>query len=285
LKGRKWNEWTERKELETQEAPPGILVFQFFPHFGCLNRIFVTRYSMNQFEYLTTYHYPRKLRLGKKGDGGYVIAELPGSYDCYISAGVNDEESFSGDFIRHYKMDFTKNYAFDGTIQHYPYEYTTDIHFVRKNIAGINDTHNTNLQYLIQKHDNIFLKMDIEGGEYPWLETVTEKDLLHFKQMVFELHNINDDSYGCTITRKTEYLKKLASTHYLVHAHGNNNGPGWGQNREVNGIPTVIELTYVRKDYVSDPTLNKTPLPIEGLDFKNAPYSELSLNHPPFTWQ
>jgi hypothetical protein len=39
----------------------------------------------------------------------------------------------------------------------------------------------------------------------------------------------------------------------------------------------------VRKDCIENPRLNTTPLPVEGLDFKNAPYSEMDLNFPPFT--
>ena len=39
-------------------------------------------------EYLKTYDFSNKIRLGDKADGGYVIGELTNSYDCYISAGV-----------------------------------------------------------------------------------------------------------------------------------------------------------------------------------------------------
>jgi hypothetical protein len=239
--------------------------------------------STEHIQYLTTYEYSKKLRFGQKGDGGYVIADLSGNYDCYISAGVSDEESFTRDFIKHYNLDLSKNYAFDGTIQAYPWQYTQNLHYIKKNISGENTDTTTNLKYLIEKHNDIFLKMDIEGGEYPWFLSLTEDDLKHFKQMVFELHCINDDRFDCPYDKKLECLKKLASTHYIVHAHANNNGTGWGVDREVNGIPTIIELTYIRKDCLEYPTLNKTPLPIEGLDFKNAPYSELSLNFPPFT--
>ena len=75
------------------------------------------------------YHHPgKKIRLGVNGDGGYVIADNY-NYDCYISAGIKDEDSFSRDFINHYKMPKEHNYAFDGTIDEYPYQYTKDIQF------------------------------------------------------------------------------------------------------------------------------------------------------------
>ena len=57
---------------------------------------------MNNLELLQVYKYDKKIRLGTNGDGGYVMAELDGGYDCYISAGISDEESFSRDFIDKY---------------------------------------------------------------------------------------------------------------------------------------------------------------------------------------
>lgn len=238
---------------------------------------------MDYVQYLTTYHYPSKRRLGNRGDGGYVIADLSGNYDCYISAGVNDEESFSRDFIQHANMTSETNYAFDGTINNYPYQYTTDIHFVRKNIADTNTQTTTNLKYLIRNFTNIFLKMDIEGGEYPWLASLSLDDLCHFKQIVMEIHCPADDTFGSTRQIKCDGLRKLAETHYLVHAHANNNGTGWGQNREHEGIPTILELTYIRKDTVSSQLpLNTLPFPDPNLDYKNAPYSDMSLTSPPF---
>ena len=73
-----------------------------------------------------------KFRLGSKGDGGYVIGNVPGGYDCYISAGVSDEESFTRDFIKAYNMNYTNSFAFDGTIESYPYQFTRNITFVKK---------------------------------------------------------------------------------------------------------------------------------------------------------
>jgi len=35
-----------------------------------------------------------KIRIGKCNDGGYIIADLPNNYDCFISCGVADDTSF-----------------------------------------------------------------------------------------------------------------------------------------------------------------------------------------------
>ena len=249
--------------------------------------------SMNTVkESLTTYAYPDKLRLGNKGetviwgqhvgDGGYVIANIKG-YDCYISAGVNEEESFTRDFLPWSGLSCEHAYAFDGTIVGYPYKYTRNIHFVGKNIDTVENEKYSDLRYLIRKYKDIFLKMDIEGGEWRWLACLTREELQHFKQIAIEIHSPCDDDFGAEAAMKRSVLAGLAADFYLVHAHANNNGPGWGKDRVRHGLPTILELTYVRRDAVGVPLpMNTTPLPIAGLDVKNAPYDDMALTEPPF---
>lgn len=230
---------------------------------------------------LEVYSFDNKIRLGARCDGGYVFGELNDIYDCYISAGVSNEESFSRDFIKKYNMNRGNSFAFDGTIKDYPYNYTKNITFVKKNINSFMDSKNTNLFHLIDTFNNIFLKMDIEGGEYPWILSLTEQQLDKFKQIVIEIHGITNKGHcmGCSYQDKVDALSKLANTHYLIHAHGNNHRPA------VNGIPDVIELTYVNKKYFTDiPPLNTTPLPIPNLDFSNIPNKkDIPLKSYPFT--
>tara|TARA_R110002126_G_scaffold30583_5_gene99729 strand:- start:3692 stop:4405 length:714 start_codon:yes stop_codon:yes gene_type:complete len=229
---------------------------------------------------LEVYSFDKKIRCGTKKDGGYVIAELEGNYDCYISAGIEGEESFSGDFLNKYKINKNNSYGFDGTIDKYPYQYTKEIQFIKKNIDTVNDAKHTNLSFLLEKYSNIFLKMDIEGGEYPWLLQLQEPDLNKFKQLVIEFHGITGDGWGCNLIDKIKCLEKLAKTHYLVHAHGNNHGS------VSDNIPDVIELTYVNKDcFKTIPKFNTTKLPIENIDFPNdGNQNEIDLNCYPFNF-
>jgi len=233
---------------------------------------------MNHLELLQVYKFDKKIRCGSPHDGGYVFGDLDGNYDLYISAGISNEESFSRDFINKYNMNQYNSYGFDGTIQNYPYQYTKKISFIKKNINHFNDDNNTNLSFLINKYDNIFLKMDIEGGEYPWLLQIDETQLNKFKQIVIEFHGITNDGWECNYNDKVKCFSKLSNTHYLVHAHGNNHGP------TVNHIPDVIELTYINKNYFNSvPELNTRPLPIRGLDFPNwIGQMDLNLNFYPF---
>jgi FkbM family methyltransferase len=93
-------------------------------------------------------------------------------------------------------MNEFNSYAFDGTINNYPYQYTNSISFIKKNINSFNDANNTNLSYLIEKFNYIFLKMDIEGLEYNWLSSIDENKLNKFKQIVIEFHGITNDGWG-----------------------------------------------------------------------------------------
>lgn len=233
---------------------------------------------MNNLELLKVYHFDNKIRCGINSDGGYVIADLEELYDCYISAGISNEESFSRDFINKYNMSKNNSFGFDGTIVDYPYDYTKNIDFIKKNINSFNDDNNTDLSLLINNYNNIFLKMDIEGGEYPWLLSMNDQQLNRFKQIVIELHGITDNSYGCNYHDKVKCLEKLANTHYIIHAHGNNNC------NVVDNIPPVIELTYVNKNYFNlQPELNKLSLPIFNLDFPNVnDINDINLSFYPF---
>jgi hypothetical protein len=229
-------------------------------------------------EYLKVYRFDNKFRLGENSDGGYVLGELNETYDCYISAGISNEESFSRDFIEKYSMNETNCFGFDGTINNYPYQYTNKISFINKNINAFDDDNNTNLSFLFDKFNNIFLKMDIEGGEYPWLLDIKEENLNKIRQIVIEFHGITSDKWGHINVDKVKCLEKLAKTHYLIHAHGNNHGP------VLNKIPDVIELTYVHKNYFKImPELNTSLLP-SNLDYpckKN--FLDIDLNIYPFT--
>ncbi len=233
---------------------------------------------MNHLKLLQVYHFDKKIRCGTNTDGGYVIGDLDGYYDCYISAGISNEESFSRDFINKYNMNRDNSFGFDGTISKYPSEYTEKITFLKKNIGDVNNDENTNLDFLIDKYNTIFLKMDIEGGEYPWLLNISESQLQKFKQITIEFHGITDDNWGCTYDNKIKCLEKLSKTHYIIHAHGNNNA------HVVKNIPDVIELTYVNKKYFdSIPELNRISLPIDNLDYPNVSRKkDISLNVYPF---
>ena len=243
---------------------------------------------------LITYHFNDKKRYGICGgysggepdsqmgdsDGGYVICQLDGDYDGYISCGVSDEESFTRDFLNdHATLNKDNSWAFDATIDDYPWEFTNEIQFIKENIDKTND-----LSDIIDKHNNMFIKMDIEGGEFEWLNTISTETLNKVKQLVIEFHGfiLGDRNFPIlSFEDKINSLKKIGETHYIMHVHGNNHE----LDGVVDGIPHILELTFVNKRYFSqEPPLNTIPFPIHGLDYPNSAqkYFDFVLNKYPF---
>jgi hypothetical protein len=184
---------------------------------------------------LQVYKINNKIRLGRPHDGGYVIAD-GFDYDLFIGCGIKDDDSFEHDFLEKYQN--ISCLAFDGSINSIPHSHP-NISFFKKFISYKNDDKYTNLHNEIHNFNNIFLKMDIEGGEYAWFYTLSPQQIYKFKQIVIEIHYPFEEV-------KWYIIDKLASSHYLVHFHGNN----CRKTRKINNIeiPEVFECTYIRKD-------------------------------------
>lgn len=218
-------------------------------------------------KYLTVYDPEKpKKRYGRHGDGGYVVVE-GFSYDNYISCGIGPVISFDMDFLNAHTV--SQALIFDGTldernrkvmriIQRLP----ENLKWIKKNIAAESGETTTSLQEEISSMENVFLKMDIEWGEYPWAAEFPLELFKKISQFVVEVHDV-------TKLDRWKFLERLSLTHYLCHVHGNNYGP----KAEAAGvmIPDTLELTYVRKTlFAAKPPLNKTPFPQEQ-DFPNCP--------------
>ena len=133
---------------------------------------------------LTVYQSPvPKIRLGKDNDGGYILADITYPPNTIlVSAGIGNDSSFEEAFIAKYSQNC---FAFDGTISNLS---KPNIEFEKKNIGASNTNTTTNLQNLIQSHDNLVLKMDIEGAEVAWLKSLGN-EIYKFQQIVIEFHS------------------------------------------------------------------------------------------------
>lgn len=212
--------------------------------------------EINEFDFriLTTYSIPNKLiRCGPNQDGGYVIADGL-EYDLFISCGIANDIRFEDDFLDIYNINC---YAFDGTITSIP-SHRNNIEWISKNIGYTNTDKTTNLKEYIKESNNIFLKMDIEGSEFNWLESMTKVELEKFSQIVLEIHWPFD-------LYRMNMLKKLNETHYIIHIHGNNycdrdipkhlpSGRSYDGTVVIKNInlpeitlPEVFEVTYINK--------------------------------------
>lgn len=221
---------------------------------------------------LTVYESPfPKLRIGKDYDGGYVIAVIPDvNYSLLLAGGIERDISFEEDFINKYGAPCI---AFDGSINKLPKDGTRVV-FIKKNIGADNTDTQTNLHEFINHNDNIFIKMDIEGGEIPWIKSLSNEHMNKFQQIVMEFHSPFSDN-------EIEVFDKINTNHILIHLHGNN-CCGGRYHRGV-GIPNVFECTYVHKKYFTLPIKLNTRVIPDPIDMRNLEEnSDLYINHPPF---
>jgi hypothetical protein len=236
-------------------------------------------YSILIMDSLILYTSPfEKLRLGKNNDGGYVTVNLPESYDFFISGGISNDISFEEHLLQLHPNLICC--AFDGTISQLPHNHNR-IFFYNKNLGNANNNILTNLHEYIQPHNNIFLKMDIEGHEFRIMPTIIENNLMNkIKQLVIEIHSPADiqmfpvyfKGLGDIDNNKMfDLLHKINTTHTLVHFHANNGC----KITTINNIkiPHVFELTYIRNDFVKEKIHNTDPLPTP-LDMKNIPWQD-----------
>jgi hypothetical protein len=227
-----------------------------------------------------------KRRIGSNGDGGYVVIDLPGTYDFFISGGVGNDVTFEVDLLEKYQN--IRGIAFDGTVNSIPMKHPR-LEFRKLNLAKHNSSTTTNLLDEMRPYNNIFMKMDIEGHEFNVLPGIIDSCIKKVKQLVIEIHTPGDIMKHPDYFRGLSHfdhgfmfnmLKDLNATHTLVHFHANNGC----DSHVVDGIklPNVIECTYIRNDYVKEKVLNTTPFPTE-LDRPNVPYRpEYIVDYPPF---
>ena len=206
-----------------------------------------------------------KCRYGNQYDGGYVIADGL-DYDYFLSCGIGGNITFEFEFIKDnpiigksfFDADLIRDEITKEKLRLIP-----DLNFYWLKINS-----ETNLHEYLRKYKNIFLKMDIEGGEFKWIESLPLELLSSIRQMVIEFHDVQ---------RSIECIEKLQLTHSLIHLHGNNYSPCIRiDNQE---FPSVYEATFVRTSDFPDIKLSdkKYPCPF---DSPNNPYKpEIDLSY------
>lgn len=228
---------------------------------------------------LTRYQWDNKIRLGRDADGGYVIADGL-DYDLLLTGGIAGDISFEEDFLQR-NRNVPKGYGFDGTVKTMPNQNTRKLTLVGKNIQPKATETETDLIDYMGDHNNIFLKMDIEGSEFDWILD-SGVDFSKFKQMVIEFHPLgtSDEDFGrwsCFF----DSLEKLNRTHKLIHVHANNSAGVFEFKYKSHSaetlvtLPRVPELTFVRNDQFNEfaikTDVTRIPQPIDVQNFGHIP--------------
>lgn len=257
---------------------------------------------LNSLEIKDTEH--KKVRVGPKFDGGYVLLEKFLLEDKnLISIGIGNDVAFDLEFRK--ANNHAKIYLFDNTssikIKQKNFFFSkNNIGIVtnkKEKIIGIND--------LLKKfNESITLKMDIEGNEWSVLEVLDKKFFELISQMVIEFHIIHIDIVEKFLAKKyspyfTKFyinnyklinqslfekyyrvINKLKEYFYITHIHPNNSIKKIKIGQY--SIPPLLEISFVNKKLVSNVEKTKNRYPMKNLDFQNKLDREDIKNFYPF---
>jgi hypothetical protein len=186
------------------------------------------------------------IRLGPKGDGGYLIPnDLKGIKACF-SPGVDQISGFELDCANRGIKVFMADYSVEGSTATHK-----NFHFLKK-FLGIIRTENTItledwVRASISEPDTEFiLQMDIEGAEYEVLLGTSENLIKRFRIMAIEFHSLKLLWSKPFFSLVSKAFEKLLQTHVCVHNHPNNINPA----KKIGNVtlPSVTEMTFLRKD-------------------------------------
>ena len=210
-----------------------------------------------------------RVGIGNK-DGGYVMVKDFSSSGTAYSFGICNDVTWDS-IMAEIGYDV---YMYDHTINGLPYN-KKGFHFFKSGISGKDEPDSplkTLESYIADNNHvnntNMILKMDVEGAEWDFLETVKPEILNKFDQIMFEFHNLVKAGYG---ERTIKLLQKLNNSHQLVHLHGNNSGYLIKVGNTL--FADVLEATYVNKNKYKTYFDEEISLPTE-LDGPNDPGRE-----------
>ena len=197
------------------------------------------------------------VRLGKRNDGGYLVSRSDiASTKKLVSFGIGCDWIFEQQFTEIAACPLA---AFDEKIPPQCHSELTEWfkssnrQFTETRITASSSGSGTSVQQCCDGSD-IFLKCDIEGGEYEIFTDILNLGDI-WSGMVLEVHNIHEWSYYDAVVN---FLSKVPLK--LVHLHVNN----WGYFfSDTSHVPSVLEITLSRHGATHyDPSLT-LPHPLD----------------------
>lgn len=231
-----------------------------------------------------------KVRIGRDFDGGYVtIDEVIKDSNVVLSYGVADDISFEEDVLQKYS-NIENIYASDCSVDELPISNLSK-NLIEKMIFSKTCVGNKGTSGLYKSDGNevflaleeqiknlkisdkkIFIKMDIEGGEYSSFDGVSDDIWSKVTGIVVEVHWINDFANH---QKFIDLISILNKNFTLINIHGNNNGPlvifaDYEKNLIALGrnLPAVLELSYVNNKYAESKKISTESFP-SSLDKNN----------------
>jgi hypothetical protein len=189
------------------------------------------------------------IRLGPKGDGGYLVPnDLEAVHAC-ISPGVDKICEFEKDCA-----DLgMKVLLADKSIDDLP-EWHDSFIFIRKYLGSITNNDFCTLDDLVNSmlpnsRYDLILQMDIEGFEYEVFLSTSDWLMKRFRIIVVEFHWLHQLWNKPLFNVITNAFNKILQTHSVVHIHPNNSSDFVLRKNEIE-IPSIMEFTFLRNDRI-----------------------------------
>ncbi|GAB0119780.1 glycosyltransferase [Acidisoma sp. 7E03] len=210
-----------------------------------------------------------KTRIGNDYDGGYVLPQIAAEADVVLSIGVGHDVSFDLAMAERGAIIL----QFDHTVERPPTAHA-NFRFHKKGLGAQSSDDLLSFAEILsllarEQPRRPLLKFDIEGAEYATFARIDPALLADFPVIACEIHDLDRLGETAFLRRATALLDVLSASHAPVHLHANN----YGRFAVVQGVPvpTVLELSFLRRDLDALPGLARDPLP-GPLDRPNHPY-------------
>jgi FkbM family methyltransferase len=194
------------------------------------------------------------IRIGGDGDGAYLVPDdLQGIEACF-SPGVFNFKNFEDELSRRFEIK-CHMCDFSSDVDRLASPLIAGMQTFEKkwlDLSGVADS--ITLEAWVDRYspnpmDDLLLQIDIEGAEYRNLSGAAETLMRRFRVIVIEMHGLEALKSPTSAEQQVgSLLRKLDRTHVCVHAHPNNCCDHFMDSHTGMNVPSVIELTYLRRD-------------------------------------
>ena len=188
------------------------------------------------------------IRLGPKGDGGYLVPDNLKGIEACFSPGVSDISGFEKDCAKR----GVKVFLADKSVERPP-----DTHglfsFTKKYVGAMANNDFITIDDWVETgalspNSDLMLQMDIEGYEYETFFNISDTLMGRFRIIVAEFHYLDQLWNHFFFHFASRVFEKILQTHACVHIHPNNYY--MPVKKDGLSIPPLMEFTFLRQDWV-----------------------------------
>ena len=189
--------------------------------------------------------------VGPVNDGGYVVPNgVP--FDSLVSFGVGGDWRFEDAFNEQYHPKLIT--AIDPAVGSKQFEGNPKTSLIEGHFGLFQGVFGFTLDSVTETHlpnvENVLLKMDVEASEYSGLYHSSLDSISKFAAICCELHAFEHLNKPGVYRLIFQVLHKLKFTHTIISLIPNNACPVYFYDGLP--IPQLLEVTFLRNDYVTD---------------------------------